>query len=128
MSNDKNFLLSEYFNSIVDDVLKRNIHPEDSFEVAALLESMGWNDKRAQDHFGVTDLFELADRIWEYIQNHISVTPFDSGQKDNKVKLFFELFKSFLRGLIFALPMAISVISMLTLKFSLWSYEYLTVE
>ncbi|MCC2685185.1 MAG: hypothetical protein K0R75_2084 [Paenibacillaceae bacterium] len=38
------------------------------------------------------------------------------------------LIRQFLRGVIFAIPMAISVASMLTLKYSLWSYENLSVE
>ena len=38
------------------------------------------------------------------------------------------MIRSFLRGLIFAFPMAISIFAMLSLKFSLWSYQYLSLD
>ncbi|HZG88376.1 hypothetical protein [Paenibacillus sp.] len=116
------------YERVVEEVQKRNMFPEDRFEIAALLESMGWNDSRASEQLGMQDVFELADTIWEHIQQRVVVTPFEPPPKRNMVYVTFELTKSFLRGVIFALPMAISVVSMLTLKFSLWSYEYLTVE
>lgn len=116
------------YEQIVNDIQKRNMFPEDRYEIAALLESMGWNDSRVSEQFGMQDVFELADFIWEQIQQRVAFTPFEPPPKRNLVYLVFELTKSFLRGVIFALPMAISVLSMLTLKFSLWSYEYLSVE
>ncbi|WP_309120791.1 hypothetical protein [Paenibacillus sp.] len=119
---------AELFDRIVGDVQKRNMFPEDRYEVAALLESMGWNDGRVGDKFGMHDVFELADAIWEQIQQRVVVTPFEPPPKRDLKYMIVELSKSFLRGVIFALPMAISVLSMLTLKFSLWSYEFLSVE
>lgn len=116
------------FNQLIDEILAKNITPEDRHEIAALLESMGWNDNRASDQFGVEDIFELASEIWEAIRQKIVTTAFTVNDKTSAARMFYELLKSFLRGLIFALPMAISVVSMLTLKFSLWSYEYLSVE
>lgn len=119
---------AQRFNELVEEVLKRSMIPEDRLEVAALLESMGWNDVRAAETFDVEDVFELASEIWEQISRKVVTTAFSGEVKTGAAKLTFELVKSFLRGLIFALPMAISVASMLTLKFSLWSYENLSVE
>jgi len=116
------------YDHLVEEVQKRHMVPEDRFEIAALLESMGWNDTRANESFGVQDVFELAEHIWDHIQQRVAVTPFEPIPKRDLRFLIVELTKSFLRGVIFALPMAISVVSMLTLKFSLWSYEYLSVE
>lgn len=119
---------AERFQLLVEEVLKKSMVPEDRLEVAAILESMGWNDIRAADTFEVEDVFELASEIWEQISRKVVTTAFTGEVKTSTAKLTYELIKSFLRGLIFALPMAISVASMLTLKFSLWSYENLSVE
>lgn len=119
---------AERFQNLVEEVLKKSMVPEDRLEVAAILESMGWNDDRAAETFEVEDIFELASEIWEQISRKIVTTAFTGEVKTSTAKMTYELVKSFLRGLIFALPMAISVASMLTLKFSLWSYENLSVE
>lgn len=118
----------ERFDQLVEEVMNKNMTPEDRSEIAALLESMGWNDTRATEIFGVENIFELASEIWEQIRQKVVTTAFTQNANNGAVKITFELVKSFLRGLIFALPMAISVISMLTLKFSLWSYQKLSVE
>lgn len=113
---------------LVEEVQARSLTPEDRNEIAALLESMGWNDSRATEQFAVENVFELASEIWEHIRQKIVTTSFTSDERLGAAKMTYELIKSFLRGLIFALPMAISVVSMLTLKFSLWSYQNLSVE
>lgn len=118
----------ERFNQLLDDVMQRSVYPQDRFEIAALLETMGWNDKRVYEAFGVDGVFDLAEEIWELIQQKIVYASFAKPVEKSKAEMLFEVVKSFLRGLIFALPMALSVISMLTLKFSLWSYEYLSVD
>ncbi|WP_336787924.1 hypothetical protein [Paenibacillus sp. MMO-177] len=119
---------TERLEQLVESITSKNMMPEDRYEIAAMLESMGWNDDRASEVFGVADVFELASEVWETIRQKVITTAFVINEETGAVKTFYELFKSFLRGLIFALPMAISVISMLTLKFSFWSYENLSVE
>lgn len=119
---------SKQLQLLADKIMERNHQPEDQYEVAALLESMGWNDDRAAKEFGVEDIFELASRIWDSIQNRIVYTPFSRTEKFSFLRSLYGTIRTFLRGLIFAVPMAVSVASMLVLKFSLWSYENLTVE
>jgi len=119
---------AERFDQLVGDVLGRHLHLQDPLEAAALLESMGWNDRRVQQEFGMSDVFELAEEIWQTAQRKISYTTFSKAEKQGTIETLKELSRSFLRGVIFALPMAISVISMLTLKFSLWSFYNLEVE
>lgn len=116
------------FNSLMNDILTRHMQPQDPYEIAALLESMGWNDQRARKEFGMDDVFELADELWKAVQDKIVYTSFSKIEKPGMMETVAELLRAFLRGVIFALPMAISVISMLTLKFSLWSFENLSVE
>ncbi|HZG58488.1 hypothetical protein [Paenibacillus sp.] len=113
---------------LLDEVLERHMQPEDRYEIAAILESMGWNDKRAQEAFGSENIFELADDLWERSQSKVLYTPFTKVQGMGAAQLAMELTRNFLRGLIFAIPMAISVVAMITLKFSLWSYENLRID
>ncbi len=115
-------------NELVDEVLKRHIQPEDKYEVAAILESLGWNDSMAAEIFGAEDVFALAATVWDAIQTKIVFVPTSQVEKIHPLKYLLLIIRSFLRGTIFALPMAISVLSMLTLRFSLWSYEYLSLE
>jgi hypothetical protein len=124
VSNSKEHTL----DGLLDAVLERHLQPEDHYEVAALLESMGWNDARVAEVFGVEDIFELSEILWQRMQQRISFTPFSKVRSYTLFEVVRELTRNFLRGVIFALPMALSILSMLTLRFSLWSYENLSVE
>ncbi|MFD0697137.1 exopolysaccharide Pel transporter PelG [Paenibacillus sp. GCM10027628] len=115
-------------NELLDAVLNKHLQPEDLYEIAAILESMGLNDERVAERFGVEDVFELAQILWQKMQQKILFTPFAKVQQYTLTEIIIELSRNFLRGVIFALPMALSVLSMLTLRFSLWSYENLSVE
>jgi hypothetical protein len=115
-------------NELLDSVLDKHLQPEDQYEVAALIESMGWNDARVAEVFGAEDVFELAELLWRKMQQRTSFTPFAKVKGYTLREIILELVRNFLRGVIFALPMALSVLSMLTLRFSLWSYENLTVD
>ncbi|HEU4963925.1 MAG TPA: hypothetical protein VFV52_08740 [Bacilli bacterium] len=116
------------FQRLLNDVLERNRHPQGRYEIAATIESMGWNDQRVYEMFGTEDVFALAEEMWSVIEQKILFATFAKPTKPHALVLLWEMVRQFLRGLIYALPMAISVLSMLTLKFSLWSYEHLSVE
>lgn len=73
------------------------------------------------------NIFELAAEMWESAKS-IELTTFSHVEKMSVVQYVSMLLRSFLRGTIFALPMAVSVVSMLTLRFSLWSYVNLSLE
>jgi hypothetical protein len=114
--------------TLLDEVLERHQSPEDRHEIAAILESLGWNDIRARETFGVDDVFELADILWQRCNSKIMYTSFSKVERLSLHDMTMLLIRQFLRGVIFAVPMAISVVCMLTLKYSLWSYENLSVE
>lgn len=116
------------FKELVDKILEIQIQPEDKYEIAAILESQGWNDSTVAETFGADDVFELASKIWDAIQDKILFVPVAPVKKIDPLEYTVLMIRSFLRGTIFALPMAVSVMSMLTLRFSLWSYEYLSLE
>lgn len=117
---------SSELRDLSEEVLKRTINPQDKYEIAAILESMGWNDNMASERFSTRDIFSLAEKIWEHIQSETHRAPIHRPEKMSKWEYASQSIRSFLRGTIFALPMAVSVIAMLTLRFSLWSYENLT--
>lgn len=124
IENDKERLLGD----LVDRVIEKQPYPEDVYEVTAILESIGWNDIRANKTFGSEDVFELASDILYTMQQKAQFTPFTPKKKVDFWEDFGTMVTSFIRGVFFALPMAISVLAMLTLRFSLWSYEYLSLE
>lgn len=115
-------------NQLLLEIKERRMQPEDHYEIAALLESMGWNDERASKSFGVNNIFELALQLWNMSKTNIIFTPFSKIPKIRFGEMIYTIVTNFLRGAIFALPMAVSVLSMITLRFSLWSYENLSVE
>ncbi|NTW05077.1 MAG: hypothetical protein HGA27_03020 [Peptococcaceae bacterium] len=114
--------------SLVQEVLSCHVQPEDKYEIAAILESLGWTDSMAKDVFGVEDVFVLAESIWDSIKSGITFVPALSAAELSIFAYIVLILRSFLRGTIFALPMAVSVLSMLTLRYSLSSYEYLSLE
>ncbi len=114
--------------AIADDVLSVKKKPEDEFEVAAILESNGWNDKRASETFHVENVFILAKEVWKIIRGKRIFAPFTPMSKIVFNEYPLKFIRNFLKGSIFALPMAISVFAMLTIRFSLWSYESFDVE
>lgn len=113
---------------IADDVLNMKKKPEDEFEVAAILESSGWNDRRASETFQVDNVFVLAKEVWKIIRGKKIFAPFTPMSKIIFNDYPLKFIRNFLKGTIFALPMAISVFAMLTIRFSLWSYESFDVE
>lgn len=116
------------FKDLVDQVFQTTMNPEDMYEVAAVMESMGWNDSMVNETFGAEDIFDLAQDVWDAIQKKFMVMPVTHAENVTPLHYFIRVLRSFIRGVIFALPMAVSVLSMLTLRFSLWSYENLELE
>ncbi len=118
----------DVYVNLVKDIQKRQSQPEDMLEISALLESMGWNNSKVQQTFGYEDVFSLAVSIWENINSKKTGTQFELTKRISFGEHVYLLVTSFLRGVIFALPMALSVFAMLFLRFSLWSYYYLSLE
>lgn len=116
------------FQELLDQVLHYSMQPEDEYEVAAILESLGWNDNAARQEFGADDIFALARDLWGAAHQRVLASPLAHVARLSTWQYVVRVIRSFLRGMIFALPMAVSVCAMLTLRFSLWSYEYFSLE
>lgn len=115
------------FQDLLEEINAKSGRPEDPYEVSAILESMGWTDKTVQERFKLPGTFTLGEQIYHALEEWPG-RPLPAKAKRKRLAAGFEGMRSFLRGLIFSLPMAISVFSMLFLKFSLWSYEYLSID
>lgn len=115
-------------DELLFSVRERRIQPEDRYEVVAILESIGWNDIRAAQELGADDLFDVADAIWEKIEYAAKEPYVYTPPRERLYQLIIMLIRTFLRGIIFSFPMAISVLSMLILRFSLWSYQNLSTD
>lgn len=109
-----------------EQVLEKHLHPEDEYEVVALLESFGWTDNRVLAELGLPDVFELARELVDYGRHSIEITANDYTERPSPWSVLKEYISQFIRGTIFALPMVLSIVAMLTLRFSLWSYQYLS--
>lgn len=107
-------------------VLDRHLNPEDDLEVAALLESIGWTDERARLRFGVSDVFELATWLRNMNRRPLELVANEYVEPEPAMHAIREVIRQFLRGVVFALPMVMSIAAMLFLRFSLWSYQYLS--
>lgn len=107
-------------------VLAVHLTPEDDYEVAALLESFGWTDERAHNQFGVATVFQLAKEIRRDSGRQVDLVANPYREKQPVWPVLRTSFSQFMRGIVFALPMVLSVIAMLTLRVSLWSYQYLS--
>jgi hypothetical protein len=121
-------LTENIFDQLLTEVTEKQPYPENYYEVAAVLESIGWNDQRVNKTFGMSDVFELATEIFNVITEDVAFSSFEEKKHHTLAHKTGVVLKGFIRGVVFAMPMAISVISMLTLRYSLWSYEYLSIE
>ncbi len=130
MNNDNVIDISRFdtVKDLANMIISIKSKPEDQYEISAILEANGWSDKRVMETYGVASVFVLANMIWKIIQKNKVFTTFTAMSKQNFGKHKTPFFKYFLKGMIFALPMAISVFAMLTIKFSLWSYVSFDIE
>lgn len=113
---------------LLTEIQKRRIRLEDRYEIAAILESDGWTDTRAAEEFGVGSVFALAADLWDIAGKDVKAEPLPVEPRQSVPQYILMVTRSFMKGMIFALPMAISIFAMLTLRFSLWSFENLSVE
>ncbi len=113
---------------LLNETLQNRGQPLDRYEITAILEAKGWNDNRAAEEYGAENVFSLASELWELAHKGVVAGSFQKGERLSPLLYLLMVGRSFLRGTVFAFPMAISIFSMLILEYSLWSYEYLSLE
>lgn len=104
-------------------LVKGGVIPQDGLHVTALLEMNGWNDRRARTEFGFSDLFEMGEELFRQVQARISNRVMAGPDPYPWYTWVRMSISYYLRGLMFAMPMVISVVAMLINRFSLWSYQ-----
>lgn len=119
---------NEELRLLLRQVQEKHLHPEDAYEIAALLEADGWNDVRAGQRFGVENVFDLARTLWRLQRQSVGNRANEYAVRTRVWEMVIEALRQFSRGMVFALPMLLSEVSMLSLHFSLWSYQNLSVQ
>ena len=119
MKNDKE--LKELLKAIT----KGKTKPIDHWELAALVESSGIRDVDAKQEWGFEDVFALSKKLMEYIPelSWEEDKPFESEKPRFK-----RIFISYIKGTLFALPMALQIISMVAVGIGIWSYVHFTLR
>lgn len=108
-------------------LLGLNVIPIDSLHVAALLEMDGWTDRRAVG-LGYEDLFDLGQALFGEVRSSVQVEAPPDRERKSFLSRLYQGLAIYLRGLVFAMPMVVSSLSVLTLRYSLWSYMDFSTE
>lgn len=119
--------MSPSLDDLKEWLVKSGAHPMDATHLAAILEMNGWTDRQAT-LLGYDDVFALAEAVYPFLFASFQSQPV---APDSAVPWYSALAKMiglYLRGLVFALPMVLSSLSVLTLKYSVWSYVGFSTE
>lgn len=109
-------------------VLEANADIQDALDVAASVESLGWTDSRVEDVFGYASVFDLAEDMLQDIRQAVQTRPLPQRLAIPWRALLAMVAREVVHGMTFALPMAVSVLSMIILRISFSSYQYFSVE
>lgn len=101
-------------------VMERVGIPKDRWEIAAQLEVLGFRDGDARERFGCTDLFEVAQRIYDRFQDgHLSFVVEQDDAEPRYLGLLTFL-RRYVDGLMTSLPMVLQGCTMLLWGYGLW--------
>lgn len=109
-------------------VIEANRDVQDPYDVAAVVESCGWTDRRVENTFGFANVFELAEEMYQDIKVAVVMEPVAPRLTLPWSVILSKMAREFGHGLTFTLPMMVSVMSMITLHISFASYQYSPVE
>ncbi|MCL5115564.1 MAG: hypothetical protein M1272_00200 [Firmicutes bacterium] len=122
-----NALRDVTWDRIRTQVQEANSDLQDPLDVAAVLESLGWTDRRIEDTFGFADVFQAADELFTDIRRELTQAPLPIKITVTRKALIFSVVRDLGHGLTFTLPMIVSVAAMITLHISFASYQYFSV-
>lgn len=109
-------------------VQETNPDIQDPLDVAAVLESLGWTDRRIEAAFGYVDVFAAAEELFLDFRRQVVQAPLPIQLVMTRKALFFSIIRDFGHGITFTLPMIVSVMAMITLHISFASYQYFSVS
>jgi len=108
-------------------VIEANGDLQDVMDMAATIESLGWSDRRVEETFGQPTVFDLAQDLFDEYLVVVRSEPVPPRLDLTWYQVLRQLLGDFLHGLTFALPMAVSVSSMIILHISISSFQYFSV-
>lgn len=109
-------------------VHEANPDVQDALDVAATVESLGWTDSRVEDVFGFATVFDLAEDMLVDIRSRVWMRPLPTRVERTLGEILRQALDELWNGMTFALPMVVSVVSMIFLHISFASYLYFSVE
>ena len=112
---------------LVSRVLGVNDDPQNELDVVAILESLGWTDHRADEVMGFPDLFELGQELYPQIRSQVRTEVLVLREEEPWHRSALQFLWHFLRGIVFMLPILVSVLAMIVLRISYASFQYFTV-
>ncbi len=112
---------------LLRQVVEANGDLQDVMDVAATIESLGWSDRRVEDVFGMPSVFDLAEDIYADFLASVRTDPIPPRHDMRWYHLLRLIAADFFHGLLFALPMVVSIAAMVMLHISIWSYQYYSV-
>ncbi len=105
---------------LYDNITKNKGKPLDYWEIAALLEIYGIRDIDAKKDYGFENVFEMAKYMMRYIKS--KAYPSKSLVSWEELPSFWtRMFKNYIRGLAFAMPMFIQIFFTLSIGYAIWS-------
>ncbi|MBF0319544.1 MAG: hypothetical protein HQL01_07060 [Nitrospirae bacterium] len=106
------------YQTLLEIITDEKGKPIDKWEITALLETNGYRDVDAATDYKVPDLFALAELLYVYI-NSPAYKPKEI--KVEKSNIVIRVVKNYLKGMLFAVPMIIQIVSMTIVGFGIWS-------
>jgi len=113
----------KYYPAILEigeTVVSRVGIPKDRWEIAAQLEVLGYRDVDARHAFGLRDLFETADAIFDLFLDGELAFRVEGEDAVRRVNPILTFFRHYLDGLMFSLPMLLQAVTMLVWGYGLW--------
>ena len=113
-----------YYN-LLKQITKKQTKPVDRWELAALIESAGIRDIDAKTDWSCNNVFDLSDKLLNYIDK----IDYSLKTKNKKSKsVIRRVFVNYIKGTLFAVPMAIQIVSMVVVGVGIWSYIHFTLR
>ncbi len=116
-------------DELVDFITETANVPMSFWAVAALLESRGIRDIDAIERYYKRSVFDLAEAVFRECVKRL--TPGDhrleQPSKMTRLAIFRDFIRYYLKGTVFALPMAGQIAAILILRYSLWAWLDFTV-
>jgi len=116
---------SHRYIQLLKEITEGKSKPSDYWEIAALLESNGIRDIDAKEEWDKEDIFSLAKELYKYVD----LLKYEVREETLEERPFLiRIFLNYLKGTLFALPMAIQIVSMVIVGVGIWSYIHFSLR